>query len=239
MDCGVYQIKNTINGKRYIGSSNQVKRRFYLHKWDLRRGKHHSITLQRSWDKYGEQAFSFEPIIYCSVDDLHFYEQHCLDKVGTVDPLKGFNICCDASAAGKGRVWTDAQKKAKSIERKGKKVSPETLKKFQTCHQRGEDHHMFGKHHTKESRRKISDSKKGQTAWNKGKPQHPANSQAKITRDQAMAIRSRMQKSGCPRYSRALSALQREVGEEYGLKRDTVWKISTGRLWPEPQGVSI
>ena len=86
MNCGVYQIKNTINGKRYIGSSNQVKRRFYLHKWDLRRGKHHSITLQRSWDKHGKAAFLFKPILYCSVDDLHFYEQLFLDKMETVDP---------------------------------------------------------------------------------------------------------------------------------------------------------
>jgi predicted GIY-YIG superfamily endonuclease len=28
---GIYQISNKINGKRYIGSSNNIKRRFY--KW--------------------------------------------------------------------------------------------------------------------------------------------------------------------------------------------------------------
>lgn len=237
MNCGVYQIKNTVNGKRYIGSSNQVKRRFYLHKWDLRRGKHHSITLQRSWDKYGKAAFLFKPILYCSVGDLHFYEQLFLDKMETVDPSKGFNICCDASAAGKGRVWTDAQKKAKSRERKGKKVSPETLKKLQTCHQRGPDHHMFGKRHTKESREKISVALMGRKAWNKGKPQHKACSQAKITVEQVLEIRRLTLKAGHPRYSRQLSSFQRDLGIKFGLKPDTISSICSGHSRPNVGGL--
>lgn len=237
MNCGVYQIENSINGKRYIGSSNQVRRRFYLHKWDLGRGKHHSITLQRAWNKYGESAFLFKPILYCSVDDLHFYEQRYLDKMETVDPSKGFNICCDASAAGMGRVWTAAQREAKSIERKGKKVGPEALQNLINSRKHGADHWLFGKHHTEQTRKKISASRKGITAWNKGKPQHPANSQAKITPEIVLEIRNLIREAALPRYSRKLSTFERGLGVKYSLKFDTIYSIAAGLSWPDVGGL--
>lgn len=237
MNCGIYQIENIINGKLYIGSSNQIKRRFYLHKWDLKRGKHHSITLQRSWDKYGEGAFLFKPLLYCLPDDRHFYEQRFLDALETVDPEKGYNICCDAEAAGKGRIWTDAQKQAKSIERKGKKLSPEVHAHYLTTRKYGVDHPMFGKHHTDATRKKISDKKKGQVAWNKGKPQHPNNSQARITPGQVLEIRLLTSEAGHPRYSRQLSSFHRELGIKYGLKMDTIQSICSGHSWPMVGGL--
>ena len=235
MNCGIYQIENTANGKRYIGSSNQIRRRFYLHKWSLRRGDHHSITLQRSWNKYGESMFVFKVLIFCSIAMLHFYEQKCLDKMETIDPAKGFNICCDAAAAGTGRIWTDAQKKAKSIERKGKKVSLETLETLKNCHQCGEDHHMFGKHHTPEALKKMSDKLQGRAAWNKGK--HTNNNQAKITTEQVLEIRRLTFEAGHPRYSRQLSNFQRELGIKLGLKLDTIHSICSGHSRPNVGGL--
>lgn len=55
---GVYGILNTKNGKIYIGSSVRVKARWRSHIGFLRKGKHHSIKLQRAWNKYGEDVFS-------------------------------------------------------------------------------------------------------------------------------------------------------------------------------------
>lgn len=57
---GIYIIKNIINGKFYIGSSNNIKLRWNNHLSSLKRGEHHTIMLQRAWDKYGESAFQFE-----------------------------------------------------------------------------------------------------------------------------------------------------------------------------------
>ena len=228
MNCGVYQIENLINGKLYIGSSNQIERRFYLHKWDLRRGKHHSITLQRAWDKYGESAFNFSVIIYCAPDVRQSYEQIYLDRLETVNPEKGYNICCDAVAAGMGRVWTDEQRKAKSRERKGKKLSPEAYKTLLSTRKSGQDHWFYGKRHTKESLKKISIALKGRVAWNKGKPQPPSCSQAKITAEQVFEIRSTVRENG---FSRKI------LSQRYGLKPDTIWKICSGRLWPNVGGL--
>ena len=56
----IYMIINVINGKFYIGSAWDYKRRISQHKSELRHGKHANSYLQRSWDKYGEEAFEFK-----------------------------------------------------------------------------------------------------------------------------------------------------------------------------------
>jgi group I intron endonuclease len=59
----VYLIHDTEMTHFYIGSTNSVYRRFKHHKSSLKRGKHHCIPLQRSWDKYGADAFKFTVIL--------------------------------------------------------------------------------------------------------------------------------------------------------------------------------
>ena len=50
----IYKIENKIAGKLYIGSSLSLKNRWERHRRDLNSGIHHSIHLQRAWDKYGD-----------------------------------------------------------------------------------------------------------------------------------------------------------------------------------------
>lgn len=54
---GVYQIYNTVNGKRYIGSSIHIEQRFKEHLRNLRANKHVNAHLQSAWNKYGEHSF--------------------------------------------------------------------------------------------------------------------------------------------------------------------------------------
>lgn len=53
---GVYQIYNTVNGKRYIGSSIHIEQRFKEHLRNLRANKHVNAHLQSAWNKYGEHS---------------------------------------------------------------------------------------------------------------------------------------------------------------------------------------
>lgn len=76
---GIYQIRNLNNSKRYIGSSQDVRDRWDTHRCLLRRGKHHSLALQRSWNKNGESAFVFEKLIICDPEMCEYYEQRLLD----------------------------------------------------------------------------------------------------------------------------------------------------------------
>ena len=56
----IYMIINVINGKFYIGSAWDYKRRISQHKSELRHNRHANSYLQRSWNKFGEEAFEFE-----------------------------------------------------------------------------------------------------------------------------------------------------------------------------------
>lgn len=90
--CGVYQIRNTVNGKVYIGSSKNIERRFVDHKLALRKGAHHSVTLQRAWKKYGGDVFEFSVIALVTDPALlKNVEQAYIDFFGCIG-RKGYNV---------------------------------------------------------------------------------------------------------------------------------------------------
>jgi group I intron endonuclease len=95
--CGIYRIKNRVNGKVYIGSSKAIENRVYQHVWELNRNEHHSITLQRAWNKHGKDAFEFETVLICSPDMLLVYEQSLVDFYDSACPGKGYNISKDVT----------------------------------------------------------------------------------------------------------------------------------------------
>lgn len=78
---GVYLIKNNENGKRYVGSSSDITRRFYLY-YSL-----YHITIRknslicRALLKYGYSKFSVEIIEYCDPKFLIEKEQYYIDNL--------------------------------------------------------------------------------------------------------------------------------------------------------------
>ena len=74
----VYSIENKVNGKCYIGSTTNPRVRWSKHKGDLNRKRHHSFVLQRAWDKYGEDNFSFKVLLKCDKKDKIEYENRCM-----------------------------------------------------------------------------------------------------------------------------------------------------------------
>lgn len=63
MKGNIYQILNKINGKRYVGSTINIKERFLNHIYLLKSKKHHSILMQRAFDKYGIDNFEFSVLV--------------------------------------------------------------------------------------------------------------------------------------------------------------------------------
>lgn len=57
---GIYKIINKANGKYYVGSAIDFDARWWTHRDALLKGNHSNVYLQGAWDKYGEEAFSFE-----------------------------------------------------------------------------------------------------------------------------------------------------------------------------------
>ena len=134
---GIYCIVNTIDGKRYIGSTKCFRIRFSKHRSDLRKKKHHSLLLQRSWDKHGSNSFEFkilEEIEDCSLCKKR--EQYYLDT----EPCE-YNINKIVNQGMLGKTHTEEAKALMSRIKKGTGCGSENpmFGKFKTLH------HNFGK----------------------------------------------------------------------------------------------
>lgn len=140
-ESGVYKIINITNDKCYIGSAINLYKRFSVHKRMLRRNIHHSILLQRAWNKYGEENFVFETVEKCEKSNLINREQFYSDSLRPaysirkeiIDSNKGCRWTKEAkeklSALRKGRILTEEWKQNIGKSRKGKKQSKETIQK--------------------------------------------------------------------------------------------------------------
>jgi group I intron endonuclease len=135
---GIYLIRNTVNGKVYVGSAVSLPRRVIRHKTDLRAGTHHSSLLQRAWTKYGEAVFVFSylELVECK-EDLVQREQVWMDQLGATDRERGYNMATKAgtalgiehgpdfgakvSAGKKGKKFSEAHRTNMSLARIGKK----------------------------------------------------------------------------------------------------------------------
>ncbi len=57
---GVFQIKNTSNNKVFIDNSLDMESKWNRHKMELKFGNHRNKNLQKDWNTYGEENFTFE-----------------------------------------------------------------------------------------------------------------------------------------------------------------------------------
>jgi hypothetical protein len=73
---GVYMWINLETGKRYIGSSVDLKRRFLEYFNVNRLLRDSSMTINRALLKYGYSKFSLDILEYCSLDELAEREKH-------------------------------------------------------------------------------------------------------------------------------------------------------------------
>jgi len=85
---GIYQIKNKVNNKSYVGSSSRLKLRWNRHLTDLKSNVHHSLALQRAFHKYGYGNFEFIILENCEENKLLEREQYYLDNL-----KPEYNIC--------------------------------------------------------------------------------------------------------------------------------------------------
>lgn len=72
----VYCITNTVNGKKYIGSSSNLYSRLLKHRALLRHGSHGNVELQNDWDRFGEDSFDYEVVEECPENNLKIREDY-------------------------------------------------------------------------------------------------------------------------------------------------------------------
>lgn len=141
---GIYQITNTKNSKKYIGSAINLQRRISDHKYLLKKGTHHNPVLQAGYNKHGMDVFIFEVLATCLPQYLIILEQSFIDKKKpkyNINPVAGSQLGAKRTKASKkkmsGRTFTKEQRDqiSKSLREngnlslKGVKSAIETNKK--------------------------------------------------------------------------------------------------------------
>ena len=155
---GVYEIESLTNGKKYVGSSIDIKRRWGNHKSMLRRGCHSNPHLQSAWDKYGKKYFMFRVLVYTEPE-----EGLRLEGLLLAANNHEYNIGLVATSAMLGRHHSRASRKKISKALKGRAKPPRTEEHRRNIGkaEMGEKHYLYGKHRTEEFRRKLSQANIG------------------------------------------------------------------------------
>ena len=78
--CGIYQIRNLVDNKIYIGSSKSLYQRLRRHLNNLRKNKHDNQHLQNAFNKYGESSFIFEIVEFCNLSEQYEVEQYWINN---------------------------------------------------------------------------------------------------------------------------------------------------------------
>jgi len=141
---GIYRIYWENNPYFYYGQAVNLSRRKSTHLNSIKNGIHKNAKMQSIYNKYGD--FVFEPIVYCDTKHLDFIEQRYLDEF-----FGNPNCCnlCPKAESSKGRKLTE--KGLAAIREAAKNRKPTT----------GSNNPFFGKSHTEETKKKISQSRTG------------------------------------------------------------------------------
>lgn len=98
-EAGVFQIKNTVEGKVLLGSSLNLHGPFNKHRFMLSHRMHDNRRLQADWDRLGPDAFAFDVLEvveprddpgFSLADELTLLEQIWLEKLQPLAP-RGYN----------------------------------------------------------------------------------------------------------------------------------------------------
>lgn len=158
----VYEHKNKINGKIYIGiTSLPVKERWKNGKSYAKNTKIYNAIKKYGWDNF-EHNVLFTGL---TKEEAEQKEIELIAKYNTTNSKYGYNIQNGGCSHGK---FTEESKNKISNSKKGKKYSIEARKNIALGHM-GEKHWAYGKTFSLEYRKKLSIAHIGQVAWNKGK----------------------------------------------------------------------
>lgn len=156
---GIYCIENLINGKKYIGQAKNFCIRWNTHKYNLKNGKD-SFHLQKAFDIDGFDNFEFYIIEECSREILNEKEMYWIEKYKSFGYNGEFGYNLTSGSNVPLEISNDTRWRMSNSAKNKKPPSLETKRKLSEAH-KGENHHLYGKHHLEETKKRISKSHKG------------------------------------------------------------------------------
>lgn len=126
---GIYMWTNKLNGKKYVGSSVDLRRRLLEYYNVNRLLNEKSMPIYLSLLKYGYQGFSLTILEFCDIDSLVSREKHYFDVYSPE-----YNILKTPGSPDRGRGWTHSEATVEKIRIAANKrmESPEVLAKKST-----------------------------------------------------------------------------------------------------------
>jgi group I intron endonuclease len=229
---GVYLIANKATGKVYVGSARRIRSRLQSHRTKLRAGEHHSVLLQRAWDKHGEQVFVASVLVLCDVAELRDREQLAIDAYGAADRDHGYNLnpktvpgrCLPHSEETKRKIGAGNKGKGGRRSQLGRPLAPGSraalrhdkgVAPSRKCQEaawaasRGNKYHL-GHTHDAATRERMSEKTRGS--------RHP---KSVLSEDAVREIRASVGQRG------AVAVL----AKKFGVSMSTVYETRRGRYW--------
>lgn len=88
---GIYTIICKINGRIYVGGTEDLKMRKHNHFSKLKYNNHSCKELQNDYNLYGKENFIYEKLIKCKKRFLLSEENYWCNMLDTHNPLRGYN----------------------------------------------------------------------------------------------------------------------------------------------------
>jgi group I intron endonuclease len=167
---GVYKISNKEDKRYYIGYSQNIYKRFGVHKSGLNNNKHQNIFMQRAYNKYGQDKFKFEIIHrFDTVEEAKDKEDEYLKNMEIRNEI--YNLNYNNSGGDILSTHPDREKICKKISESQKKriINMTIEERNKIFDKSGEKNGMYGKTHTKEAREIFSQTHKGNTYTKRNK----------------------------------------------------------------------
>jgi len=185
----IYIYENLINGKVYIGQTNNLKRR----NWEHNSCKSKSMPIDLAINKYGRQNFSLNIITSVETEDQANYTE--IEWIIRAKELLGKNNVYNLTNGGEGYKGGHSEESKKRLSKLnlgennkmfGKTHSLDTKqimseKAKQRPRKIGQETSMFGKQHSQETKNKISNACRQDKHWTFGKPRSE-ETKAKISK---------------------------------------------------------
>lgn len=87
---GIYKITNLLNGKVYIGQSQNIFKRKMQHFTALRQGHHENKQMQKDWNT-NNHGFRWDVVEFCSLDKLNEREHYWIEYYHSDQSVSGYN----------------------------------------------------------------------------------------------------------------------------------------------------